>query len=130
DPLFSTYYDYKVARIIANELLYTYILQKINNDEIAGSLSARDISSDGILWTDSKNALIELIYALYANGSLSYGKVGIRKVSLVLDKLFEITLGELHNAFHQMKYPTNALTRFFFLDQPKSSLEEYMDKDL
>ena len=25
DPLFSTYYDNKVARIIANELLYTYI---------------------------------------------------------------------------------------------------------
>src|SRR5690554_1119584 len=64
DPLFSTYYDNKVARIIANELLYTYILQKINDDEMAGSLSARDILSDGILWTDTKNALIELIYAL------------------------------------------------------------------
>ncbi|EEQ3938355.1 TPA: RteC domain-containing protein, partial [Klebsiella pneumoniae] len=37
DPLFSTYYDNKVARIIANELLYTYIRQKINDDEIAGS---------------------------------------------------------------------------------------------
>src|SRR5690606_12599454 len=70
DPLFSTYYDNKVARIIANELLYTYILQKINNDEMA-DFSARDISSDGILWTETKNALIELIYALYANGSLS-----------------------------------------------------------
>jgi len=128
DPLFSTYYDNKVARIIANELLYTYIIQKINNDEIAGSLSARDISSDGILWTDSKNALIELIYALYSNGSLSYGKVGIRKVSLVLEKLFQITLGDLHNAFHRMKY--RAGSRTAFLDQLKSSLEEYMDKDL
>ncbi len=49
DPLFSTYYDNKVARIIANELLYTYILQKINDDEIAGSLSARDISSDVLI---------------------------------------------------------------------------------
>jgi len=72
DPLFSTYYDNKVARIIANELLYTYIFQKINDDEMA-VLAVRDIS-DGIIWTDIKNALIELIYALYANSSLSNGK--------------------------------------------------------
>src|SRR6218665_793913 len=41
DPLFSTYYDNKVARIIANELLYTYIIQKINDDEVGGSLLAK-----------------------------------------------------------------------------------------
>ena len=85
DPLFSTYYDNKVARIIANELLYTYILQKINDDEMA-DFSARDIS-DSILWTDTKNALIELIYALYANSSLSDGKIGIRKISLALSMM-------------------------------------------
>src|SRR5690606_31346805 len=128
DSLFSTYYDNKVARIIANELLYSYIHQKINDDEIADSFSSRDISSDGILWTDTKNALIELIYALYAHGSLSYGKIGIRKISLVLERLFQITLGDLHNAFHRMKY--RAGSRTAFLDQLKSSLEEYMDKDL
>lgn len=117
-----------MARIIANELLYTYILQKINDDEIAGSLSARDIPSNGILWTDTKNCLIELIYALYANGSLAHGKIGIRKVSLVLEKLFRISLGDFHHSFHRMKYRAGSHTAF--LDQLKSSLEEYMDKDL
>lgn len=72
--------------------------------------------------------MIELIYALHANGSLSYGKVGIRKISLTLEKLFQITLGDLHNSFHRMKY--RAGSRTAFLDQLKSSLEEYMDKDL
>ncbi|SDG02353.1 RteC protein [Epilithonimonas hungarica] len=126
DPLFSTYYDNKVARIIANELLYTYILQKINDDEMA-DFSARDIS-DSILWTDTKNALIELIYALYANSSLSNGKIGIRKISLALERMFQISLGDLHHSFHRMKY--RAGSRTAFLDQLKSSLEEYMDKDL
>ncbi|MGV7107488.1 RteC domain-containing protein [Flavobacterium sp. U410] len=126
DPLFSTYYDNKVARIIANELLYTYILQKINDDEMA-DFSARDIS-DSILWTDTKNALIELIYALYANSSLSNGKIGIRKISLALERMFQISLGDLHHSFHRMKY--RASSRTAFLDQLKSSLEEYMDKDL
>lgn len=126
DPLFSTYYDNKVARIIANELLYTYILQKINDDEMA-DFSARDIS-DSILWTDTKNALIELIYALYANSSLSDGKIGIRKISLALERMFQISLGDLHHSFHRMKY--RAGSRTAFLDQLKSSLEEYMGKDL
>ncbi len=115
-----------MARIIANELLYTYILQKINDDEMA-DFSTRDIS-DSILWTDSKNALIELIYALYANNSLSDGKIGIRKISLVLERMFQISLGDLHHSFHRMKY--RAGSRTTFLDQLKSSLEEYMDKDL
>ncbi|QQD16199.1 RteC domain-containing protein [Sphingobacterium sp. UDSM-2020] len=126
DPLFSTYYDNKVARIIANELLYTYILQKINDDEMA-DFSVRDIS-DSILWTDTKNALIELIYALYANSSLSNGKIGIRKISLALERMFQISLGDLHHSFHRMKY--RAGSRTAFLDQLKSSLEQYMDKDL
>ncbi len=72
--------------------------------------------------------MIELIYALYANGSLAHGKIGLRKVSLVLEKLFQITLGDLHHSFHRMKY--RAGSRTAFLDQLKSSLEEYMDKDL
>lgn len=126
DPLFSTYYDNKVARIIANKLLYTYILQKINDDEMA-DFSLRDIP-DGIIWTDTKNALIELIYALYANSSLSNGKIGIRKISLALERMFQISLGDLHHSFHRMKY--RAGSRTAFLDQLKSSLEEYMDKDL
>lgn len=128
DPLFSTYYDYKVARIIANELLYTYILHKINNDEMTDTLSIRDISSDVVLWTDTKNALIELVYALHASGSVSYGRIGIRKISFALEKLFQISLGDLHHSFHRMKY--RAGSRTTFLDQLKSSLEEYMDKDL
>jgi|SRR5690606_13447836 len=103
-----------------------YILQKINDDEMA-DFSVRDIS-DGILWTDTKNALIELIYALYANSSLSNGKIGIRKISLTLERMFQISLGDLHHSFHRMKY--RAGSRTTFLDQLKSSLEEYMDKDL
>ena len=91
-------------------------------------LALRDISSDTIIWTDTKNALIELVYALHASGSVSYGRIGIRKISFALEKLFQINLGDLHHSFHRMKY--RAGSRTTFLDQLKSSLEEYMGKDL
>ena len=128
DSEFSTFFDYKTARIISNELLYTYLLTKINPDESPYVILQKPESSKDIFWTDSKNAIIELIYALYASGVISHGKIGIRKISLMFQILFRIPLGDLHHAFHRMK--TRSGSRTSFLDQLKFSLEEYMDKDL
>tara|TARA_R110000868_G_scaffold407011_1_gene687889 strand:+ start:825 stop:1670 length:846 start_codon:yes stop_codon:yes gene_type:complete len=128
DPHFSTFYDYKVARIIANELLYTYLLTKINPDEKPDVILQNTESTKDVFWTDSKNALIEIVYALYASGAISHGKIGIRKISLLFQILFRIPLGDLHHAFHRMKTRTGSRT--VFLDKLKLSLEEYMDKEL
>lgn len=128
DSQFSTFYDYKVARIIANELLYNYLLTKINPEENPDVILQNSESTKDIFWTDSKNALIELVYALYASGSISQGKIGIRKISLLFQILFRVPLGDLHHAFHRMKTRTGSRTAF--LDHLKLSLEEYMDKEL
>ncbi|MES2267017.1 MAG: RteC domain-containing protein [Bacteroidota bacterium] len=128
DPSFSTFFDYKVSRIIANELLYSYLLTKINPDENPDLILQNSESYKDIFWTDSKNSLVELIYALHASGAISHGKIGIRKISLMFQILFRIPLNDLHHAFHRMK--TRAGSRTAFLDQLKISLEEYMDKDL
>lgn len=128
DPSFSTYYDYKVARIIASELLYTYLLSKTNPDQKTDFILQNPESVKEIFWTDSKNALIELIYALHASGAISHGKIGIRKISLAFHILFRIPLGDIHHAFHRMKERTGSKT--VFLDKLKVSLEDYMDKDL
>ena len=109
-------------------MLYTYLLTKINPDENLDVILQKPESSKDIFWTDSKNAIIELIYALYASGVISHGKIGIRKISLMFQILFRIPLGDLHHAFHRMK--TRSGSRTSFLDQLKFSLEEYMDKDL
>jgi hypothetical protein len=128
DTQFSTYYDYKVSRIIADELLYNYLIIKINPVDKPGTALHNAESTKDVFWTESKNALIELIYALYASGAISNGKVGIRRINLVFQILFRTQLGDIHHAFHRMKDRTN--NRTLFLDQLKSSLEKYMDKDL
>jgi len=128
DTNFSTFFDFKIAKIIANELLYTYLLTKISPNENPDLIFKKSEGSKDIFWTDSKNALIELVYALYAAEVISYGKIGIRKIGLIFQVLFRVSLGDLHHAFHRMK--TRAGSRTAFLDQLKVSLEEYMDKDL
>lgn len=128
DTQFSTYYDYKVSRIIADELLYNYLIIKINPVDKPSMALQNAESTKDVFWTESKNAVIELIYALYASGAISNGKVGIRKISLIFQLLFRVQLGDIHHAFHRMK--DRAGNRTLFLDQLKSSLEQYMDKDL
>ncbi|MFV8352594.1 RteC domain-containing protein [Flavobacterium sp. XS2P14] len=128
DTQFSTYYDYKVSRIIADELLYNYLIIKINPVDKPSMALQNAESTKDVFWTESKNALIELIYALYASGAISNGKVGIRKISLIFQQLFRVQLGDIHHAFHRMK--DRAGNRTLFLDQLKSSLEQYMDRDL
>lgn len=113
---------------MANDLMYRYLISKINPEESQSILLHSAESTKDIFWTDSKNALIELIYALYASGVISHGKIGIRKITLVFQILFRVPLGDIHHSFHRMK--DRATNRTLFLDQLKSSLEQYMDKEL
>ncbi|WP_344981066.1 RteC domain-containing protein [Compostibacter hankyongensis] len=126
DPKFSTYFDYKMAKIIANELIYNYLTTKLSPEQNPDVLLQHEETKD-FFWTQTKNALIELIYALYACDAISHGKIGIRKISMVFQILFRISLNDIHNSFHRMK--TRAGSRTLFLDQLKYSLEEYMDRE-
>lgn len=126
DTKFSTYFDYKVAKIIANELVYNYLTTKLSPEQNPDVLLQQEETKD-FFWTQTKNALIELIYALYACDAISHGKIGIRKISMVFQILFRVSLNDIHNSFHRMK--TRAGSRTLFLDQLKYGLEEYMDRE-
>jgi|SRR5690554_1890109 len=129
DPAFSTYYDYKIARIMANELLYSYLNLKIYQDIPKETLSSGIVIEDkDVRWTDSKSALIELVYALHVTGSISNGRIGVKKLSLVLQELFNIELGDIHHTFYRMKDRSGE--RASFLSYLKNSLEQYMDKEI
>lgn len=130
DPQFSTYYDYKVSRIISDDLLYQYLLRRMNPDESdkLGSDIVSEAYIKDICWTDSKNALIELVYALHATGAVSNGRVRISKLAMLFEMAFSVKLGDLHHSFHRMKDRSGSKT--YFLDQLTSNLEKYMHKDL
>lgn len=126
DKEYSTYFDHLAARFVAQDLLYTYILSRL--DPNAPLLFGNFDMPEDLKWTGSKNALIELIYALHITGVLSDGKIGIRKVSHIFQYIFKIPLGDIHHAFHRMKDRAGKRTRF--IDQLRDSLEDYMDKSL
>jgi hypothetical protein len=125
DKLYSSYYDHLVAKIIAHDLLYAFLLSRIDPDS-GFAVSNADFAE--LRWTGTKNALIELIYALYVSGSISNGKVGVRKVSAAFQGLFKMPLGDIHHAFHRMK--DRAGHRTLFIEKLRDSLEQYMDRNI
>ncbi len=127
DREFSTYYDYKVAQLKAYDLVHSYLSGKSSG--IEHNNNSVDINDDAeFSWTDSKNALIELIYALHISRSVSNGRAGIRKICQMFEDIFAVSLGDIHHAFYQMKFRAGQRARYLhFL---KNSLEQYMDNDL
>src|SRR5690606_11241895 len=66
DHRFSTSHDFKVARIMANDMTRTYLEERMavaNDWQPAGPGNKAKLN-----WTAPKVALVELIYALHAGG--------------------------------------------------------------
>lgn len=128
DPLFSTYYDYKVAKILSSEMLNNYFQFRLCDIQKPNSFKSEStILSNELQWSESQNALIELIYALYASKAINNGNLEIRKIAVLFQRLFGINLIDIHHAFHRMK--TRSKSRTSYLDKLKESLEKYMDKE-
>ncbi|EJL74017.1 RteC domain-containing protein [Chryseobacterium populi] len=128
DSNFSTYYDYETAKIIALNWLHSYLSSKKTKIQPKDENFFKVNDDIEISWTESKNALIELIYALHISNSISNGRAGLTNISKMFEDIFKVNLGDIHHAFYQMKYRAGTKTRYLhFLI---NSLERYMDNDL
>jgi hypothetical protein len=92
DPDFSTGFDFLVAIYLSNEKLVNFLNRKIteidNNRTLPGLLA----DEPKISWTDSKAALIEVIYAFKAKGSFNHGKATLKDITDVFQKVFDVEL--------------------------------------
>ncbi|MBK5215126.1 MAG: RteC domain-containing protein [Flavobacteriaceae bacterium] len=129
DPLFSTSYDYLFSKVIANEMFLSYLGKEIHNlsynKQNKYDNNSMPMDFDAV-WTDSKIALIELVYALDSLGSINKGNIHISKLSKYLERAFNIDLGDLYHAFGDMKLRKKERTKF--LDSLKNALIKRMDE--
>jgi hypothetical protein len=107
DFAFSTSHDYKVARIMANDLLSVYL-----NSELAAldrqTNHRRNYLKEGTYcWTESKIALVELIYALQSSGCINNGTGDIKDIAALFETDFNIDLGDFYRTFLEIKVRKN-----------------------
>ena len=85
DPLYSTGYDFKVAKIITNELLKIYLTNRLQELEriVQRKADNGQVVETILRWTGSKRALVELIYALEANGDFNKGTAILKEIAAI-----------------------------------------------
>lgn len=111
DPKFATTHDYKVALIMAYDLLSIYIDRKIL--EIDKSLNgANALSSSKLKWTASKVSLIELIYALQTEGVFNNGKANVKDITDHFQEMFNVDLGQYRRIFLDIRTRKEDRARF------------------
>ncbi|MCL9810006.1 RteC domain-containing protein [Flavobacterium luminosum] len=113
DASFSTSHDFKVARILANDLIQLYIedqLIMIENKDL-GDKSQRKPNTK-LIWTSSKVALTELIYALHSEGVFNNGAADLKDIAENFEHIFEIDLGQYRRTFLEIRARKNDKTKF------------------
>jgi hypothetical protein len=108
DHRFSTSHDYKVARILANDSLKTYLETEISKLENTHTAPFRKTQK----WTGSRVALVELIYALHAEGVFNHGSAELKEVVTVFESAFDIELGQFNRAFLEIRARKSDRTKF------------------
>ena len=113
DTTFSTSHDFKVAQILANDLIQLYLENQLimieNKDNSEKSQRKPNIK---LMWTGSKVALTELLYALHSEGVFNNGAVDLKDMAEYFEHIFEIDLGQYCRAFLEIRARKNDKTKF------------------
>lgn len=113
DSSFSTSHDFKVARILANDLIQLYLedqLIMIDNKEL-GDKSQRKPNIK-LMWTGSKVALIELMYALHTEGVFNNGAADLKDIANYFEYTFDIDLGQYRRVFLEIRARKSEKSKF------------------
>ena len=129
DPLFSTGYDYKVAKIICNEMLRIYLNKKKHSLEkqIIIKKSRELLPNNNLKWTGSKSDATELGYSIRDSGVINYGNVDIKEIMNFLEVSFDIDLGDYYRTYVALK--SRKKDRTPFLNKLIENLIRRMERD-
>lgn len=108
------------ATVISYDCLKRYLKLKIKS--YTQDTRAQGIANvPKIYWTDNKINLIELVYALHANGSFNDGLAEIKQIAEYFEKVFDVDLGQYNRIFIDIKSRKINTTKF--IDTLKLSLK-------
>lgn len=127
DERVSTSHDFKVAKILAHDRLQVYLEEELSNlDRKETSMISQDVPKVKLYWTESKTALIELIYALHSQGAIDNGKADIKDIAALFEHYFGVELGDYYRTFLEIRVRKTGRTKF--IDSLKYSLIKRMDE--
>ena len=130
EPDFSTSHDIIVAKIMSNDMLEVFLNTELEtlsvkaNNPNWGQVGISGTSS--LRWTESKTALVELIYALQASPAINKGEVDIRALVAVFEQVFNVRLKDIYRNYIEIK---NRSIQTKFIDSLKTSLLRKIEEE-
>jgi len=113
DHSFSTSHDFKVAKILAHDLVQVYIETKILK---MGKMEHKEKSQHEpkgkIIWTGSKVSLTEIMYAFHTKGVFNNGAAELKEIASYFEEIFQIDLGQYRRTFLEIRDRKTDRTKF------------------
>jgi len=126
DPKFSTSYDFKAAKLLANDMYAAYL-----NCELA-KLKYQEENSYHIdeelpqaRWTDKKTALGEIIYGMHEEKSINAGAIEIKALATIFGRIFKVDLSDIYRIFLEIR--SRKTNRTEYLNRLIKALNRRMD---
>ncbi|MDD5053170.1 MAG: RteC domain-containing protein [Sulfuricurvum sp.] len=128
DPKFFTGFDSKVAKILANDMLSIYLNAELSKLEepSTNKFETTNFPNVKVTWTDSKVALVELIYAIYSTGSINNGNSDLKSLGFYFENVFNIELGDIYRTYLEIRGRKG--NRVQYLDELRKRLIARMDE--
>lgn len=104
DPKFSTNFDFKVAKLLANDMLAAYLnceLSKLKYQEENGYHVDEELPL--AKWTDKKTALGEIIYGIHEEKSINAGMIEIKALATIFGRIFKVDLSDIYHIFLEIR---------------------------
>lgn len=128
DPEFSTHFDFKVARLLANDMLAAYLnyqLSKLKYLE-ENNCYQDDLELPTANWSDKKTALAEIIYGIYEEKSVNGGDIEIKTLANIFGRVFKVDLSDIYHTFLEIR--GRKTNRTEYLNRLAKALNKRMDE--
>lgn len=126
-PEFSTSHDMLWAKIQAMYRYIHYIREKLQKLQPGSKSLYSEKQPKLLLWSGSKTALVELIYALYASDKLNHGAVDLSTITSSFEDFFNVKLDNVYKTYTEIKARKENRTKF--LNELMVGLEGKMNKE-
>jgi hypothetical protein len=128
DYEFSTGFDYKVAKIICNEMLRIYLNKKMHklDKQTLINKNRASLPNNDLKWTGPKTALVEIGYGFESSKYVNRGTANIKEIMIALEIMFNIDLGEYYREYVSIRGRTD---RTKYLNIIIERLLKRMDED-
>ena len=126
-PEFSTSHDMLWSKIKAMHRFLHYIRKSLEALRPGHNYISPEKKHPVLLWTSSKTALTELIYALYSDGALNHGAADLSAITASFEDFFNIKLDNVYKTYSEIKARKGSKTKF--LEELMINLQHKINKD-